>query len=267
MSNPLVLSLNSYHGFSTEDALNGAAQAGFRRVELCAVHGWTENVHYDMTDAELGRIRQQLRDLRLEAAALSGHQDIVQREATLTFLRNMELARRLGVPLIVTGVGEVEGEADLGSLRENLGLIARKAEELNLVVGIEVHGHFLSTGVKAKQFLDDLGLPHLGVNYDSGNVVYYGDTPPLEDLPLCVDRFVYFHLKDKIGGKEVWNFPAIGDGELPIADIKTALEQGGYTGPVSVELEFTGEFNETLEEVHQAVARSKKFLESIGWLG
>ncbi|MCF8566696.1 sugar phosphate isomerase/epimerase [Alicyclobacillus tolerans] len=261
-----VLSLNSYHGFSTEDALAGAAKAGFKAVELCAVYGWTENLHYQMSDSELKKVLEQMADLGLSPVALSGHQELPQTDGISVFLKNMELAHRAGIPLIVTGVGEVQSASQEAQLFENLGKVAAKAEELNLQVGLEIHGNYLATGVKGNEIVQRVGSQRVRLNYDTGNVIFYGDVSPLVDLPRCLQNVLYVHLKDKKGGKGVWNFPAIGDGELSIESIRDVVKQAQYNGPVSIELEFTGEGNETLEDVNTAVEKSLKYMTSIDWV-
>jgi hypothetical protein len=40
----LAANANSFHSYSFEEALTGIEAAGFERVELCAVPGWTEHV-------------------------------------------------------------------------------------------------------------------------------------------------------------------------------------------------------------------------------
>ncbi|MBJ7248789.1 MAG: sugar phosphate isomerase/epimerase, partial [Thermoleophilia bacterium] len=72
------------------------------------------------------------------------------------------------------------------------------------------------------------------------------------------------HLKDKRGGPGVWDFPGPGDGHVDFAAILGVLEAGGYTGPVSVEIEFQGEPWPPLAEVTEAMARSRVHLNALG---
>jgi sugar phosphate isomerase/epimerase len=78
----------------------------------------------------------------------------------------------------------------------------------------------------------------LGFNYDPGNVVYYAGADPLQDIHFALPRLVHFHFKDKIGGKGVFNFPPPGDGELDMVGLLGILEEAGYRGPLSAEVEF-----------------------------
>src|ERR671910_513694 len=65
----------------------------------------------------------------------------------------------------------------------------------------------------SKALIADIGRPNIGINYDPGNVIFYGDTRPEMDLPRSVDKVTHMHVKDQIGGVGVWNFPQGGTGE------------------------------------------------------
>ena len=61
----------------------------------------------------------------------------------------------------------------------------------------------------------------------------------------CPKKINYCHLKDKIGVGEKakeWNFPAIGAGELHLLDLIAYMNENGYEGPLSIELEYTEGF-------------------------
>jgi sugar phosphate isomerase/epimerase len=68
------------------------------------------------------------------------------------------------------------------------------------------------------------------------------------------------HCKDQIGGPGVWNFPAVGSGEVNFAAIFAELDKVGFTGPVSIEIEFQGEPWPPLADVNKAVADSYTFV-------
>ncbi|MBA3275059.1 MAG: hypothetical protein H0T72_04635, partial [Chloroflexia bacterium] len=57
-----------------------------------------------------------------------------------------------------------------------------------------------------------------------------------------------------------WNFPAIGTGNVDFAKVFKALDNVGFAGPVSVELEFLGEPWPPLTKVQAALASSRQFI-------
>ena len=53
---------NCYHGYSIEEAVRGAAEAGFHYMELTATKGWTEHVFPDQSFERLWQIKDLLRN-------------------------------------------------------------------------------------------------------------------------------------------------------------------------------------------------------------
>ena len=96
----------------------------------------------------------------------------------------------------------------------------------------------------------------LGFNYDPGNVVYYTGADPIEDIGYAIPRMVHFHFKDKIGGQGVFNFPPPGDGELDMKRMLQLCVEGGYTGPISAEIEFDEKGWPDLDGCRAAAKRS-----------
>jgi L-ribulose-5-phosphate 3-epimerase len=65
---------------------------------------------------------------------------------------------------------------------------------------------------------------------------------PTEDIKTCASGVKYIHLKDKKGAQKEWNFPGVGNGDLPLKAFMDYMDLQGYTGPYSVEIEFTQDF-------------------------
>lgn len=270
MPYPLCLNSNTYHGFSLEEAIEGAARAGFRLVELSAVAGYTEHVMPGMDDARVDGIVQVLRHQGVRPIALGGHADLTSLKGRERFRANLGLASRLGVAYVVTGTGETHGdESQIGDAAEfaaHLRDLADDAQQLGLRIAIETHGANYPTGAAVNALVESVASPAVGIAYDTGNTIFYGDVRPYEDLESILPSVVGVHLKDKIGGPQVWNFPAIGDGETDFRRVRDILRQGdtGTTVPLSIEIEFTQNGPGSVAEVHEAVARSVAHLRSIG---
>jgi len=67
------------------------------------------------------------------------------------------------------------------------------------------------------------------------------------------------HLKDKSGPPDQWIFPELGTGYLDLRRILSRCIEGGFTGPITIELEFQGEPWPPLEEIDGALRRSRAF--------
>jgi len=62
----------------------------------------------------------------------------------------------------------------------------------------------------------------------------------------------------------VWKFPAPGEGHVDFAAALAAFRAGGFDGPYSVEVEFEGEPWPPLDEVTEAMRRSREHLNTLG---
>lgn len=260
MDNSICLNSNTYHGFTLEDAVRGAHAAGVRTIEIAAVRGYTEHARADMSDAEIDDVLALLRANEITATGMCGHTNILTPEGRTAFLENLDLARRLGVRYVVTSTGEthdddtvIEDEAELVDILRTL---AHEAGERGLMLAIETHGHNYSTGARVGELLAKVGAANLAMNYDTGNVIFYGSTDPYEDLAAHTEQIVGIHLKDKAGATAEWNFPAIGRGDVDFARVFSILTERGCTAPLSIEIEFTPAGPASLEEVHEAFAHS-----------
>jgi sugar phosphate isomerase/epimerase len=246
MENKVMLNLNSYHGFDVDQALEGAAAAGFRYIELCAVKGWTENVMPDMDKAELDRIKKKIAALNLEVVALGGHCNLMDKQRLDDFRKNIYLAADFGCKYIVSSTGEAHfGKDEHFSddvLIENIKSLLPDLEKTGMILGLEVHGEEYGTGSSLRNVVEKVGSDLVGVNYDTGNAMFYGGKSCHEEIKECYDIVKFVHVKDMIGGPKNWNFPATGKGELKIGEFIDFLNSKGYKGPYSIEIEYTQDF-------------------------
>ncbi len=266
MADRLAVSTNSYHSYSLAEALQGIAGAGFTSVELSSVPGWTEHVLRDSTDADLEEVRRLIREAGLDAISMSGHSDLASDEGVADFRKALRLARELNVPYVTTSTGGHD-DSSAGSVEDQrrdfltrFAPLADEAAESGIQICIETHGGLSSTGAKTAELIQAIDKPNVGINYDTANVIFYGGVRPEEDIKAAA-RFVnHLHLKDKAGGDTEWNFPAIGTGNIDFEPVFRALEEVGFNGPVSVELEFQGEPWPPLADVNGAMKTSLAFI-------
>jgi L-ribulose-5-phosphate 3-epimerase len=261
--NALAGHTNSYHTYGFEEALRGIANAGFRYVELTAVPGWTEHVDLSTDPAEVRRL---LDGYGLEAVSLSAHSDLTTREGLEHGIRGVRWAAEYGLPIVNGAVGGHESaDENEQAFLSNVGELADAAEEAGIVVGLEIHGDIMASSDVTLPLLAKIGRSSIKVNYDTANVEYYSGDRAVDDLPKITSELVHVHLKDTTGGKGNWNFGAIGSGTVDFSRVWEILQEGGYSGPVSVELEFQGEPWPPLEEVDEAMRRSYEHLRGVGY--
>jgi L-ribulose-5-phosphate 3-epimerase len=260
MKNLISVNSNTYHGFSLDNAIKGIQEAGFRYIELASTPGYTEHVRWDMSDSELDEVKAKLKAANLECIALGAHSNLMQPEGLYYFQQSIELARRLGCRTIITATGDAHDDHDViedeNKLIRILTPLVKQCEANGLTLTIETHGNNYATGAAVKSLVEKFDSSHIGINYDTANVIFYGDVMPYEDLEYSSGCVKFMHLKDKAGANQEWNFPAIGHGYLDLNRLLAIMRDSGCDAPISVEIEFTSKGPSSLEEVNEAVAKS-----------
>jgi L-ribulose-5-phosphate 3-epimerase len=226
--------------YTIDQALEGLVEAGYHACEIGAVKGWFEHIDPDtVSDAELARIEGKLRDLGLRPVSLSGHAPLQTAEGAERFGRAIDIAAALGMEVVNTYTGDATTEEEREAYFANVAELCDRAAGHGLKIGMETDSNMLPTAEVGVAILDRIGRPDvLGFNYDPGNVVYYAGADPLTDIRFALPRLVHVHFKDKIGGKGVFNFPPPGDGELDMIGLLAIIDEAGYDGPISAEVEF-----------------------------
>jgi len=262
MPYPLAGHTNSFHTYSFDEALAGIAGAGYKGVELSAVPGWTE--HVDL-DADPASVRSKLDGYGLTAVSLSGHSDLTTRDGLAHGIKAVEWAGRYGLPVVNSAVGGHESaDENESAFLENIGELADAADAAGVVVALEIHGDIMASSDVTLPLIAKIGRDSVKVNYDTANVEFYSGDLAVDDLPKITDQLAHVHLKDTTGGKGNWNFPAIGDGHVDFGRVLGILDDAGYDGPLSVEIEFQGEPWPSLDDVNAAMRRSYEHLNALG---
>lgn len=268
MKRIIAVNSNSYHGYSLEEALEGISRAGFHYIELTATKGWTEHVSAEMTFEYLLTLKNKMRTLKLIPFALSGHCNLMDKTRLKDFKKNIELAHFFEANYIVSSIGEAhindEEKVTEDQLVENIKTLIPMLEQYKIKLVLETHGEH-STGKIIKKIVDQIHSKYVSINYDTANVIFYGNVLPEEDMKTCLDQISYIHLKDKKGKYNEWNFPALGAGQVNFKEIFALLEESKNNSPFSIEIEFTKEGPGSLEEVNKAVKNSAQYLLAKGF--
>jgi sugar phosphate isomerase/epimerase len=262
MTIPLAGHTNSYHTYSFDESLQGIAEAGYKGVELSAVPGWTDHVDLDAPPAD---VRTMLDGYGLTAVSLSGHSDLTTKDGLAHGIKAVRWAADYGLPIVNTAIGghwsEEENEA---AFLENIGELADAARAAGVVVALEIHGDIMASGAVTLPLMERIGREEVKVNYDTANCEFYGDVAAVDDIPAIAPYVAHCHLKDKIGGARVWNFPAPGEGHVDFGGVLKAFRDAGFDGPYSVEIEFEGEPWPPIAEVTRAMGSAYQHLSSLG---
>lgn len=269
MERIIAVNSNCYHGYTIEEAIEGIRRAGFHYIELTATKGWTEHVFPDMSFERLLTIKDQLTAAGLRPFSMSGHCNLMDPERMTDFVKNMRLAAFFGCDYIVSSIGEAHlkdnAVADNATVARAIAALVPQLEKNGLTLVLETHGHDHGTGAVLKDIVRRVGSDRVKINYDTANVVFYGNVDPCADLAACMDDVAYMHLKDKAGERTEWNFPALGKGNVDFPTMFESLRAADNHCPFSIEIEFTQAGPRDLAEVDQAVADSAAYLRVQGF--
>lgn len=147
---------------------------------------------------------------------------------------------------------------------DNVRKLGEYAANLGLEIAIELEPFKLSlvNSVDSMvRFLDDVGLPDtVRANCDISHLDLVHT--PFEEVAKLKGRISHVHLSD-CDGKVHGDLPP-GRGVTPIQDYLAAIQQTGYDGVVSIELEYSPEPEKIVEWVTEAYRETDRIMQNLG---
>ncbi len=259
MNNKVGVITSTYINFTPEVAVKSISEIGFKYVELITVPGFVE--HISVIPEEAKKTAEMCKKYGVELYAIAGHGRMLKEDTVEKFKQVIDIASLLGVNYIDTDAGEIKDESDKERFYKDMEILADYAAEKGISIGIETHGNWCNCGKIASEVVKRINRSNVKITYDPANTIFYGDTRPEEDIEYAVPYIGHLHVKDKRGGKGVWDFPALGEGEINFDKIFGALKD--FKGNMSLEIELDGEKN-PLDVVNDAVKRSYEFMKKYG---
>lgn len=270
MKNKLGCSTHSYSKFGLDRALDGIVKCGLKYVELAAISGHTDHViPENMSDADYNALNKSLADRGLEAISISGHCDPLA-EGSDNLLRNrIVLAQRVGAKFVNTLAGHPHTDEEASVLFAKMRKMGDFAAERDVTICFETHGGIMGKSADCRRTIKAINHSNVRINYDPANIIYFIGDRPEQDVQGVLGLLSHFHIKDKIGGLNDWNFPTIGTGTIDFVKVIAPVLASGYDGPFSFELEFTPEGLPTAEDVDMALMQSVSYIRGLatsnGW--
>lgn len=257
--------------FGAEDLVSTAvflAEAGFDGVELA---GGLRRYQADEVNNILGDHGLTVLSLTPEDVDLAHPDAQVRKEAVDYYLHLLDFAAAVDAPMVSChgAVGRIRALAGYGEEYRHFitGVrhIATRAEELNLRLAMEVlnryESHLLNTAVQAVEFVEEVGVPNVGILLDA----YHMNIEEADPAGAILDaggRLFLFHVADS-------NRQAVGRGHSDFLALTRALRRVGYSGDVILECTSTGPDPFTpvkgegwLAEVRQFTKESLRLLKS-----
>ncbi|HOA74168.1 MAG TPA: sugar phosphate isomerase/epimerase family protein [Phycisphaerae bacterium] len=231
MESQLGVVLDSFRQLPRE-ALQSAAQLGFRKVEMPAVSGPVAPT--ELTGTGRRHLSKFVSSLGLELSALGGDlggtrfTDSSKLEQSLEKTRAiLEMARDLRVPVVTTHLGPIT-EADLqeGYLVEAVEQLADWSDRTGTFVAFETAG---ADPARFADLLRRINSPTLGMCYDPASLLIDG-FEPLAGIEPVANTILLARARDALAGssqrpgREV----PLGEGQIDWPEYLAALDQAGY---------------------------------------
>ena len=196
------------------------------------------------------------------ATSMGGYCDFAQfddeaQEAQIAgFVAYCRRAVKMGIPIARAFAGDVKEGHSLADFEarmiEAFAEVMRRIKGLDVVVGIENHGHLANDGYFLRKLIETVASPKLGMTIDTGNFYDAGHSPETVEtvFDLLAPYTVNVHIKDVVyrDGKTV--FVPAGRGIVNLPRLFALLAATGYDGAVVSEYEGEGPYEQgTLESV------------------
>lgn len=260
------------NSFDWEQKIKVAKAAGFDFIEISIDESDDRLSRLDWTKEERNELVKLLRehDLYIESMCLSGHrkypfgskEEEIRKRAYEIIDKAIVLALDLGIKNIQLAGYDVyyeeSTEESLRLFKEGLKYSAKKAEENNIMLTIEIMDTYLcGTISRTMAFVNEVNSENLKVYPDLGNLSQWTDAPS-DELRTYIDDIVAIHLKDTLPG--VFKCVPFGQGTVEFAKLFHTLRDLNYQRPFLIEMWADNEKEYTFEDSVQEILEAKKWL-------
>ncbi len=260
MENKIGVVSSTYAYYNTEEALNDLAETEFKFIELVTVPGLIEHISLDPKKSS--EVLNICKKYGIELFRIGAYGVLMKGENSLNnFKKILNITDSIGIDYVTTDVGEIKDKTDKKLFLKEIRMIGDYAGEKNINIGIEIHGDWCKNGKIAADLIKEINHPNVKITYDTGNTIFYGDAKPEDDIKYVIPYMGHLHLKDKRGGHKIYDFPALGEGDIDFNKIFNLIKD--YHGSISIEVELDGE-KHPISEINNSLKNSYDFLKNYG---
>ncbi|MEW6357482.1 MAG: sugar phosphate isomerase/epimerase [Planctomycetota bacterium] len=261
---PNQLAAFSLCGADFDEAVRHIAAAGITQIALYFRPEKMPCQLETITDADAKAMKGTLAGHGLTAIAAGGGSSVMTQEGLDLLLKKLDGAAKLGVHVFDTGSLSTK-DKDAETIKRETAIFCKNmakagdaAAERGIAICLETHGGLTGTVPSSLALMKRLNHPNVKIGYDPANIDFYEGASPVDRLDDLVPYIGHVHAKDHVGGKDCRDFPNVGKGDVPYAEIIPALRKGGYKGHISIERapgETPGERLASLKEAHAFLIR------------
>lgn len=206
--------------------------------------------------------RKRLAEHGLTAVVLRGETDLSLPAGVDRLAEQLAICERMGVKyLFLSPKRHGTAKAVMYERLRQAGDVARRH---GVTIALETHPDLGTNGDVHRETMQRINHPNVRVNFDTGNVHYYnrGTDAPTE-LKKVVEYVATVEVKDHNGEFEAWHFPALGRGVVDIPGVLRLLQERGYMGPITIEIEGIKGVERTLADLQKDLEDSVRYLRSL----
>lgn len=214
--------------------------------------------------SEAENLREVLARYGLKVATLGSGFNLADEHVGETFSHAIESAEIMGAKIIYVALHQAGLELPL--IYDRLRQVGDAVAKRGIKVSIETHPELMHNGDIALETMKNVNHPNICINFDTGNIYFYNEgRKAREEVKKVATHIASVHLKDTYGKYWTHDFPTLGKGVVDFVEVFRILNEIGFYGPFTMELEGVASEGElTAEEIKQSVADSVKYLKEIG---
>lgn len=252
MAHPVIACRVASYGDFESIALAHLASLGVRHVEIPVP-----------TAGEIQAVAARLAAHGLSASTLHGQCDLSRGDITDCIESQMPAFAALGTRIMFTSAkaGDTPRETAYARLREAGQVAARHG----VIIALETHPDLVTNADTALATMQAVNHAHVRINLDTANLYFYNhNVDGVAELRRLLPFVAAVHLKETDGVYRSWCFPALGRGVVRFRETFELLDQAGFVGPCTMEIE--GVQGETATErlVCDRMAESVGYLRGLG---
>jgi sugar phosphate isomerase/epimerase len=257
------LGVNSvlFRQFDFATAAKQIALCGYDGVEISAIQGMCEHL-------ELSRWKEQKSELKMIVED-NGLEFLSTEVASLNeerLLLAFEAAAEIGIPIVNVGPGGKSGaEGDLEASIEKLARLSEQAADFGVTLCAKAHvGNAIYNTPTTLAAMEAIRSSAFGIDMDPSHIHRSGENAE-EALPAVLSRVKHVHIRDCKGraqGPGPIELQACGRGDINLFGYCKAMVDGGYAGPVVLEV-IGATAEHSLAQVSIVAAESYGYLNAI----
>ncbi len=224
-----------FGGHDMETAFRCLAMAGYDGVEISAIDGMSEHLVLSRWREIAPEIKRLASTYGLQLLAME------QPRRDHDIMENaFQAAVETGIPIVNCGPGGKTGdEASLQESIDQLGKLSQMAERYGVTLCVKAHvGQAVYNTPTTLQVMKAISSPAFGIDMDPSHI-YRANENPVEAIAAVISRVKHVHIRDCKGRQQGPGKPedqANGRGDIDLVGYIRTLHEGGYDGPLNLEV-------------------------------